>query len=261
MTIKFFKIAVMAMLLAFTTSCSDDDNNDDMNPPAENTKGSMYIKFDHVWGPAQDDFALNTDLTHPASGEELRFTKLRYYISNIELQNANGDTWKEEESYHIVDAENMSSGEVELELSDLPGGSYTGISYMIGVDSLRNVSGAQEGALDPAENMFWSWNTGYIFIKAEGESNMTSNGSFTYHLGGFSGPFKANQEKYHDFQGATLEISPADNPAVHVTVNAARFWHGGLSTEQVPMMHMPGEMAQTLATNFGGGFQFDHIHN
>lgn len=250
----------MAIAVVFLAGCNDDDDTNTTTPPTD-TKGNMFVKFEHVWGPAQDAFALNSELVHPASGDTLTFTKLRYYISNVELQNANGETWVEDKSYHIVDAENLAGGEVELALMDLPSGSYTSISYMIGVDSLRNVSGVQEGALDPAENMFWSWNTGYIFIKAEGQSNMTSNGAFTYHLGGFSEPFKASSEKYHDFQGATLEISPANNPSVHVIVNTARFWHGGLSTEQVPMMHMPGEMASTLATNFGGGFMFDHVHN
>jgi len=260
MTIKTIKLAAMAIAIAFLSSCNDDDDNNDSNPAPE-AKGNMFIKFQHVWGPAQEDFALNTALVHPGTGEELQFTKLRYYISNVQLQSAKGDTWIEEESYHIVNAENSVAGEVQLNLSDVPSGSYTSISYMIGVDSLINVSGVQEGALDPAENMFWSWNTGYIFIKAEGQSDASANGAFTYHLGGFEGPYKANSSMFHDFQGATLEISPNDNPSVHLIVNPARFWHGGYSTEQTPMVHMPGEMASILASNFAGSFIFDHIHN
>lgn len=251
----------MAISVAFISSCNTDTDEKPDPTPAPETKGSMHIKFDHVWGPAQEGFDLNTQLTHPASGEELTFTKLRYYISNISMQNANGSTWTQAESYHIIDAEHLAGGEVALDLFDIPSGSYTSISYMIGVDSLRNVSGVQSGALDPAEGMFWSWNTGYIFIKAEGESNAAENGSFTYHLGGFEGPYKASSEKYHDFQGATLDVSPDANPSVHIVVNAARFWHGGLSTAQTPMVHMPGEMASTLASNFTSGFVFDHVHN
>lgn len=260
MTIKTLKLAAMPITIAFLSSCNDDDNNKELDP-ALDTKGSMHIKFEYVWGPAQESFALNTDLTHPGSSEVLSFTKLRYYISNIQLQNANGETWIEDESYHIIDAENLAGGEVEMSLADLPSGSYTSISYTIGVDSLRNVSGTQEGALDPAENMFWSWNTGYIFIKAEGESNASTNGFFAYHLGGFEEPFKASSDMFHHFQGATLEISPKNNPSVHLIVNPARFWNGGFSTEETPMVHMPGEMASHLASNFAGSFSFDHIHN
>lgn len=258
MKIKSLLVAMMAISTLFLSSCSDDDNNDD---PAPEMKGSMFIKFDHVWGPSQTPFALNTELVHPASGDTLEFTKLRYYISNIVLHNANGSDWAEVESYHLVEAGAQAGIELELPIDNVPAGNYTGISYMIGVDSLRNVSGAQEGALDPAEEMFWSWNTGYIFIKAEGQSNVAPNGTFTYHLGGFQGAEKAIQENYHDFQGGLLEIVPDANPSVHLTANAARFWHGGISTAQTPMVHMPGSMAVTLATNFGGGFAFDHIHN
>ena len=37
----------------------------------------------------------------------------------------------------------------------------------LGVDSLRNVTGVQTGALDPAMDMYWTWNTGYVMAKLE----------------------------------------------------------------------------------------------
>ena len=74
-----------------------------------------------------------------------------------------------------------------LTLSDVPEGSYTEMSYVLGVDSTRNVSGAQAGALSTANGMFWSWSTGYIMLKAEGTSPNSGTGSFSFHLGGFSG--------------------------------------------------------------------------
>lgn len=260
---KPYKIFLAALALFTLSACNDDDNDNDNNgtDPAPEMEGDMFIKFDHVWGPVEQPFALDMEMTHPASGEVLEFTKLRYYVTNIELHKATGGTWKEEESYHLITVDDQAGLEEELQLTDVPAGDYVGISYIIGVDSLRNVSGLQEGALDPAEAMFWSWNTGYIFVKAEGMSDSSPNGSFVYHIGGFEGPNSAIREMYHDFQGATLEILPDANPSVHIVANAARFWHGGLSTAQTPNVHMPGDMASTLATNFSGGFRFDHIHN
>jgi hypothetical protein len=57
----------------------------------------------------------------------------------------------------------------------------------LGVDSIRNVSGIQTGALDPLKGMFWTWNSGYVMAKLEGssESSNSAGNRFTYHIGGF----------------------------------------------------------------------------
>jgi hypothetical protein len=254
--LKTFFMAMLAMSILTLSSCKDDDEQDQEQPPA--ATGQMKIKFDHVWGPARIPFSLNQEFEHPATGDSMTFTKLRYYVSNIRLHKTDGSEWAPSENYFIVDA---SDAEPTIELSKVPTGSYTGMTYLIGVDSLRNVSGAQTGALDPAENMFWTWTTGYIFIKAEGESPQSPMGTFTYHIGGFSGPNSAIRENHANFDNTTLDIAVNANPAVHLYVNAARFWHGGIMIEDMPMVHMPGENASTLANNFARGIEFDHIHN
>lgn len=256
-TLKIFFMALLAMSVLSLNSCDSDD--DEVSEPPSAELGQMKIKFDHVWGPTLAPFELNQEYSHPGTGEDITFTKLRYYISNVVLQNSNGSEWAAPESYYIVDA--MES-DPYISITGVPSGSYTGISYLVGVDSTRNVSGAQTGALDPAENMFWSWNTGYIFIKAEGTSPQAGSGSvFSYHLGGFSGPTSALFQNNHQFTNATLDVAVNANPEVHLFVNAARFWHGGISLQDVYAVHMPSSGASNLAANFTGGFQFDHIHN
>lgn len=258
---KFSKIALSGLLITAAITfqnCSSDDDNNDNNTPPPAMKGDMEIKFDHRWGPSQAPFTLDNPHTHPATGEEITFTTLRYYISNVRLHKSDGSTHAEEESYHIVDA---SATFPKVHVKDIPAGDYTGVSFLIGVDSLRNVSGAQTGALDPAENMFWSWSTGYIFIKAEGSSPAAMNETFTYHLGGFSGEHSALREVYSSFGDADMRIAPDALPSAHFMVNAARFWHGGISLGEMSMVHMPGANASQLATNFSGGFILDHIHN
>lgn len=254
------KLALFGLIFSTVltlSSCSNDDNNNDNTPPAE-VKGDMEIKFDHVWGPAQTPFSIDSEYTHPATGESITFSTLRYYISNVKLHKNDGSTQSEEESYHLV---NASSSDARIRVENIPGGDYTGVSFLIGVDSLRNVSGAQTGALDPAENMFWSWNSGYIFIKAEGASPVASEETFIYHIGGFAGENAALREVYLSFGDANLRVSPDALPSAHVKVNTARFWHGGISLAEMSNVHMPGANASLLATNFSGGFVFDHIHN
>ena len=61
---------------------------------------------------------------------------------------------------------------------------------MIGVDSIHNCSGAQSGALDPVNGMFWTWSTGYIFLKLEGHADASASSGhiFEYHIGGYAAP-------------------------------------------------------------------------
>jgi len=72
---------------------------------------------------------------------------------------------------------------------------YDSIRFMVGVDSLTSVSGAMGGDLDPTKGMFWTWNTGYIFFKAEGTSPIcdTRKNRYVYHLGGYDGQYAAQQ--------------------------------------------------------------------
>lgn len=56
----------------------------------------------------------------------------------------------------------------------------------IGTDSLSNVAGAFDGALDPIHGMYWAWNTGFINLKLEGKRS--SGQDFSWHLGGYTSP-------------------------------------------------------------------------
>jgi hypothetical protein len=108
--------------------------------------------------------------------------------------------------------------------------------------------------------MFWSWNTGYIFIKAEGTSPQASSGNFTYHIGGFAGANNAIRTVTLPFNGE-LRVRANAEPSIHFNVNAARFWHGGIQLADLSTIHMPGANAALIATNFQGAFSVDHLHN
>lgn len=122
-----------------------------------------------------------------AKGDSFSVSKFNYYISGIKLKNENGTVFAEKESYHLNKHVN---GKQLFTITGVPVGSYTDIDFIIGVDSLRNVSGVQSGALDVKEDMFWDWNSGYIFFKLEGEykaPNGTLIKPYGMHIGGFSG--------------------------------------------------------------------------
>lgn len=126
------------------------------------------------------------------SNEYFTVTKFNYYISNVRLKKADGTWYTEPNSYHLI---RHLDQQTSFDMANFPPGEYTDISFLIGVDSLRNVSGAQSGALDPVHQMFWDWNTGYIFLKLEGffSSPTVSEGEYAIHVGGFEAPFSCLQ--------------------------------------------------------------------
>ncbi len=119
------------------------------------------------------------------STDNFTVTKFNYYISNVKLRRDNGTVFYEPESYHIIKhVEGMTS----FTIHGLPKGNYNHIEFLIGVDSLRNVSGAQKGALDVSHGMFWEWSSGYIFFKMEGtyvSAQVPTDGEYAIHIGGF----------------------------------------------------------------------------
>jgi hypothetical protein len=96
-------------------------------------------------------------------------------------------------SYFLIDEEKPDSKKIVLE--NIPGGEYVSVNFTVGVDSIDNCSGAQSGVLDPINGMFWTWNTGYIFMKLEGTSQFSSApyAMLEYHIGGFKKPHNCIQ--------------------------------------------------------------------
>lgn len=238
--------------LNYSSEAEKDDESCTYAPavPTEN----VTLHMDHKWGAA--DFDLNAAYTHPTTGDELTFTTLKYYVSNIKLKKDDGTWWVQPESYYLLD---LSQGEM-LTIADVPEGNYTDISYTMGVDSTRNVSGAQTGALSTAYGMFWSWNSGYIMTKAEGTSPQSGTGSFTFHLGGFSGVNNTAAVKEASF-GGTLTLNGTGSPKVHMTVDPSAFFTTIGSVSGTSMVHMPGANAATMSTDFHSGVNFLMIHN
>jgi hypothetical protein len=111
-------------------------------------------------------------------------------------------------------------------ISNLPTGNYNRIEFIIGVDSLRNTSGAQTGDMDPAQLMYWDWNQGYIFLKLEG--NYVSPDSpqgdiFQFHIGGFQGNENCIQTCRLNLP-SVLSAKKKANPQLLITTNLDEFF-------------------------------------
>ena len=168
----------------FLLSCKDKNKKDVTPQPEPAPASAVAFSF-----KAMVDNAVLTPTTayyFNESGDQYSITKFNYYISNITLS-GDGNLYAEPESYHLIKhCEDITS----FTLTTVNPGTYTKIKFLIGVDSLRNVSGAQTGALDPVNQMFWEWSSGYIFYKLEGtfvSKNNPIEDVYNIHVGGFKG--------------------------------------------------------------------------
>lgn len=107
---------------------------------------------------------------HPL-GYPFSIENLKYFISNIALHKSNGDTIFLDLA-HYVDARSISTCSFNLETT-LEDGDYTGISFIFGLDSNKNISNSYT---NPPENlMFWPepMGGGYHYLKMEGKYDST----------------------------------------------------------------------------------------
>ena len=138
-------------------------------------------------------FVLNEDYHFSNKADTIQFNLLKFYISGIELLNSDIPVWKEDNSFHLIDASNDKSFSVFL---NRPLNiTFNKIKFNVGIDSITNTSGAMGGDLDPTKGMYWTWQNGYINFKLEGKSNRceTRKNEFEFHLGGYQYPNNALQ--------------------------------------------------------------------
>lgn len=259
-------ILQLSILLSLTfaiTSCKDPNNGDPMPSVAT---GTIKLKFDHMF--EGESFVLDTTVFHYKNsyGDSLGFYKLRYYVSNIKFKKADGTVYAEPESYHIIDLD-PDALNTDLFISGVPVGDYTTVEFILGVDSARNVSGAQSGALAPSNGMFWTWNSGYIFFMGEGKfenDNDVTTGKFIYHVGGFSGTNKSLQTISLTIpHSGYARVSNGAQSSVHLHVDLEHLFNDPeqISINDLKTIHMPGANALKLSNNYKNMFSLDHVHN
>jgi hypothetical protein len=146
---------------------------------------TLQLNFNHF----VNDQALKLDSATYKNelGQTFTVSKFKYYISSLHFKTVDGKDLFINESFLINEEDEASK---KIVLKNLPARDFTSLDFIIGVDSLHNCSGAQSGALDPINAMFWAWNTGYIFLKLEGKASASKSPGnfFEYHIGGYKQP-------------------------------------------------------------------------
>jgi hypothetical protein len=232
------------------SSCKKDDNNSSNNNNNNNNQaGKVNVTFENKVG--NEELVFNTKTYKNQNGEDFTISMFNYYISNIRLESVDGKTYAEPESYHLVMEDKPASK--SFTLSDVPAGKYKSVTFLIGVDSLRNVSGAQTGALDPAHGMFWTWNTGYIMLKFEGASpqSTATDNKLAYHLGGFSGANSVLRTVTLTF-ASPIDINGAATGNLQLQADLLQLFRSPNMVEfsQYRSSHLSGEASRKIADNY-----------
>jgi hypothetical protein len=259
-------LALLCLIVAFT-NCKKDTKDPEPEPvvppvttPATAT-GSLQIEFEAMVGDS--DLVFSTQTYTNQAGNTFNITLWQYYISNIKITKSDNTVWTEPNSYHLIDYSNPLSTIVEI--PNVPYSDYKAIEFMIGVDSARNVSGAQTGALDPVNGMFWSWNSGYIMAKMEGtspQSTATAN-KLTIHVGGFSGATSVLKTVSPSFNGNVAKVTSAITPKIHLKCDIMEWFQSPntINFATLNTVHMPGADAKKVGDNYADMFSVEHIHN
>lgn len=225
-------------LLVAVVDCSAVDN------PAVQRK--MTIRFKHVIG---ENVLVLGDTYINCLGDTISVQRFKYYLSNFSVTDNKGNTTAIPDTYFLVDEADSASKTITLTIPDVVVGS---IGFIIGVDSIKNVSGIQQGALDPLKGMFWTWNSGYVMAKLEGRSSSSRIGgrSFTYHIGGFRQPMNSIRQLLF-----ALPAGAADGSIV-LTADINQWFKNKseLKIAETPVCHSPGPLAVRIADNYSNMF-------
>jgi len=176
---------------------------------------SVKFSFDHNINGVP--LVFNEGIYKNSNGDSFTVSMFKYYVSNISFINVKGESAEEINSYHLVNAAKPATESFTI---NLPEGAYNKVRFMLGVDSLHNVSGAQGGDLDPINAMFWDWNTGYIMLKMEGNYVRKTAAEIAYHLGGYKSKDKALRWVELELP-ETITVNKNSSTKVQIGVNIA----------------------------------------
>ena len=185
-----------------------------------------------------------------ASGEAFSIDKCLFYLSNFAVQSSSGKWFPIRDSYFLANILDSSSLQIRL---PIPSSDIVNIRFLLGVDSIKNVSGIQSGVLDPARGMFWTWNTGYVMAKMEGSSPVSPmpGKKFTYHVGGFAG-----EQNVTKLIQLAINKKSIEQHRILLSADLLSWFNGAtpLSIAAHPICHVPGMLANQIANNYQ--FQF-----
>jgi hypothetical protein len=207
------------MMSLVLTSCNkDDDSSADM--------ATVQFSFSHFWTTtAIDDSNLRSINVTNANGELMNFSRIRYLISRLELENTdNGQTYAFD-GYKFTDLSIPATYDFRPEDNELPAGTYQ-LKFIWGFNEADNL----DGAYADLNSASWNWPAmlggGYHFMQMDGNYNLDSTPkNYNYHNG--KARLSADPPVFEpNFQVIELStpISISGNTTIDIKMDFAEFF-------------------------------------
>lgn len=213
-------------------------------------KGKVKITVEPVFNGKS--FRLGEQTLVNAHGDTLSVDLFRFYMTRISFTKQNSKTAVLcKACNHLVDAEDTSTCSFII---DIPEGNYGSLSFILGVDSIANTSGANSDDLDPVKGMYWAWNTGYIMAKIEGRSTAckTLHHAYEFHIGGYMPPY--NTARSIDLVLPVPAIVKKGKVTEIVVKADVAAWFHGVDLAQLNSIVIPGTKAMQMADRYSKMF-------
>lgn len=190
-------------------------------------------------------------------GEDVIINRFKYYVSNIKLIDSSGKSFSVSDDYYLVDEADSLSKTIVI---TAPTKQLAAIEFLLGVDSIKNVSGVQSGALDPMNGMFWTWNSGYIMAKLEGISSAAKvpGNLFSQHVGGF----KTGESSLRFVRLNIGENIKTNHLKIVIEANINKWFQSvhNIKIAEHPICHSPGSLAMQIADNYATMFKIVSVN-
>lgn len=182
---KAFKYLSILLAFSLTLSACKKEDEENCDPV---TDGSLRVNVTSYFN--NEAFAVGNVYTN-TNGYRVRVDDFKFYLSELYAIQSDGT----EIELKDIDLINLVSG-VESMSFILPDGDYSGIRFSIGVPEAFNKDqdptqypNDHPLSVNGAQGMFWTWNTGYIFMKVEGKADLEGEegndllSPFAFHCG------------------------------------------------------------------------------
>lgn len=195
----------------------------------------------------------------------IRPTLLKFYLSHIKLTTSDGNN-VEIADVVLMDMENLEAGEPMVFKIEVPDGSYTGIDFWVGLDSVQNYSDPntfnQEHPLSLFSGTYWTWNTGYRFVMLEGYFDTLPNTPgpvdatrfFNYHTGINS----LYRQAVLGSASQPFSIGEGESYVYNIDLDLNKLWYGAqaIPRNQGATTHTTSnyELAEKFTENFVRAF-------
>ena len=181
---NFRTLVIATTAIAALSSCSKDNNTPQPDKPTPELQGNGKIDLQFENYVVEEKLTLGADANaakaYTSNGQTLKFSEVKYVITNIVLVKADGTkvpyhTEDLDKGGFLINQENTTS--LTPILTELPEGDYKGIEFGLGVKKDLNNLSLQDkfpnfyrltGSFKQEQIMHWEWANGYRFVKLEG---------------------------------------------------------------------------------------------